>query len=86
MDRVEINETSTVFVGKKAVDLFRLMTLVRGLRMEILGMRLTSKGSTCYAIAKREFGLKGSRQKVLDQLVPIVEAAKSKVPVMREGV
>jgi hypothetical protein len=36
--------------------------------MEIEGMRMTSRGSTCYAIARREFGFKGNRAKVLAQL------------------
>ena len=30
-------------------------------------MRLTAKGSTCYSILKREYGFKGSREKVLEQ-------------------
>ncbi len=81
-DRIEVGKGSTSFVGEGAVHIFRLMTLVRGLRSEIRGMRLTSKGRTCYAMAKEEFGLKGNRQKVLDQLVPLVEAAKARVPVV----
>jgi len=34
---------------------------------EIRGMRLTSKGRTCYAIIKSERGFKGSKVKVYSQ-------------------
>lgn len=49
------------------IHAYRMKTLLIGLRAEVKGMRLTSKGSTCYAQIKKEFGLKGSKQKVLDQ-------------------
>jgi hypothetical protein len=48
------------------IDLFRLKMLQRGLEAEVRGMRLT-RGSNCYAIIKREFGLKGSKVSVLKQ-------------------
>lgn len=44
----------------------REFMLYEGLRMETLhGMRLTSKAPTCYITIKREYGLRGSREKVL---------------------
>ena len=33
--------------------------------MEIKGLRISSRGPTAYSIIKKEFGLKGSKQKVL---------------------
>jgi len=81
-DRIETGEGGTSYVGAGAVDLFRMQTLARGLRRELRGMRLTRKAPTCYSIIKREYGLKGGRQKVLDQfLVLLLEAAKT-VPVV----
>lgn len=48
------------------IQLFRLLTLRAGLRLEIRGLRV-SKGRSCFAIIKQEFGLKGSREEVLEQ-------------------
>ena len=45
----------------------RLLTMRAGLRMELKGLRMT-RGVSCYALIKQETGLKGSKQKVYDQL------------------
>mgnify|MGYP006148082097 CR=1 FL=1 len=44
---------------------FRAKVLLRGLKLETLGM--TKRGQSCYAIIKQEYGLRGSKQKVYDQ-------------------
>ena len=56
---------SNVIVGKQ-IPLFRMKTLLIGLRVEIQGMRMT-RGRSCYAIVKREFGLKGNKESVYAQ-------------------
>jgi hypothetical protein len=57
-----------MFSGKDEIQKFREITLLNGLRLEVkTGMRLTSKAPTCYTIIKREYGLKGNKEKVLDQ-------------------
>ena len=45
---------------------FRLRTLHKMLKLEILGMY--RRGQSVYSIIKQETGLKGSKQKVYDQL------------------
>ena len=50
---------------------FRLRTLHKMLKLEILGM--TRRGQSAYAIIKAETGLKGSKQKVYDQLTEILK-------------
>lgn len=45
---------------------FRMRTLHKMLKLEILGM--TRRGQSAYSIIKQETGLKGSKQKVYDQL------------------
>tara|TARA_R100001244_G_scaffold67113_1_gene55033 strand:+ start:2231 stop:2428 length:198 start_codon:yes stop_codon:yes gene_type:complete len=50
---------------------FRLLTLRKGLEIEIKGMKL-SRGRSCYTIIKREFGFKGNKQKVLTQFNKIL--------------
>ncbi len=50
------------------IELYRLLVLRSALQMEIsTGMRMT-RGRTAYSIAKKEFGFKGSKKKVLSQL------------------
>lgn len=45
------------------------------LRLEIAGMK-RSRSPSAYVIAKRDFGLKGSRQSVLEQLQKIINDYK----------
>jgi len=83
MDRIEVvNGGLVAHVGPTAVNVYRMQTLARGLKMEIMGMRMTRKTRTCYAIIKSEYGLKGNKKKVLAQFLPLVEQAVSKIPVV----
>jgi hypothetical protein len=49
---------------------FRNKVLLSGLRLEILGLK-HSRTST-YSLIKKEFGFKGSKQQVYDQLKAII--------------
>jgi len=50
---------------------FRLHTLKMGLQAELKGMRLT-RGRSCYSIIKKEFGLKGNKEKVLREFTKLI--------------
>ena len=55
---------------------YRELMIYNGLKFEVKTngkMRLT-RGVSCYALAKREYGLKGNREKVLAALKEILEA------------
>jgi len=52
----------TMIAGQQILD-FRLLTLRKGLQLEIKGLRKT--GRSCFQIIKSEFGLRGTRQQVL---------------------
>jgi len=65
-----------VSITGESIMHYRLLTLIQGLKSEIRGMRLTSKGRTCYSIIKSEYGLKGSREKVLVQIQEIMDMIK----------
>jgi hypothetical protein len=80
---ITISNTATVYEGKDSIGLLRLMTMVQGLRLEVKGMRLC-RGRTCYAIAKEEFGLKGSKEKVLAALETILAERKASAVVVDE--
>ncbi len=53
------------------IDRFRVRTLRSALKLEILGM--TRRGVSVYRMVKDEFGFKGSKQKVLDQLLAYIK-------------
>lgn len=54
-----------VLTTPQQIEAFRLRSLRQGLKLEMKGMRLTSKGKTCYAILKG-MGYKGTKQQVFD--------------------
>jgi len=59
------------------IHLFRLKTLRSALRLEMLGM--TRRGRSAYAIIKRDMELKGTKQRVLEQLDVIIEARQGEL-------
>ena len=61
------------------IDLYSIMTKRSALVMEMKGMK--RRGRSAYSIIKEEFGLKGSKQMVFEQLTEIIEAIKQ----YREG-
>jgi hypothetical protein len=50
----------------QAIEMFRMKSLCGALKLEMLGMK--RKGRSVYSIVKKEFGFKGNKQKVLEQL------------------
>ena len=74
---IEVNEYSTTITGAH-IPLYRLMVMASGLKLEIKGIRF-SRGRTCYALAKSEFGFKGNKAKVLAQLQAHIEAVKAEL-------
>lgn len=80
---ITISKNGTqIFDGAAAVNVYRLATIVSGLRLEMKGMRLTAKAPSCFSIAKREFGLKGNKAKVLEQMERILHQARSNVEIV----
>ena len=83
MSHVSITDGATVYIGREATNIVRMITLMHGLRLEVRGMRLT-RGRTCYAIVKQEYGLKGNKQRVLDQFQEILDEAEAQIEVRDE--
>ena len=65
-------ENSIMITGRTSIDNFRILALVKGLKLEILGLK-RGRGKSCYQILKDEFGLKGSKRKIYDQLNQVLE-------------
>ena len=56
------------------IELYALLSLRAALRME--GAGLKGRGQSAYAIAKQELGVKGNKQKVLDQVNQMIQSMK----------
>ena len=56
------------------IELFRLCALRGALKLEVLGM--TRRGRSVYSMVKVEFGLKGSKKRVLEQLEEVITKRK----------
>jgi hypothetical protein len=53
------------------IDLYSIMSKRSALVLEMRGMK--RRGRSAYSLIKEEFGLKGSKQKVFEQLTEIIE-------------
>ena len=56
------------------INMFRMLSLKGALGLEVKGMK--RRGRSAYSIVKEEFGLKGNKQRVLEQFTAIVEQMK----------
>lgn len=61
-----------IIEGEKNITWFHMRTQLSALKLEMLGLK-HSRGSVL-ATVKRQYGLRGHRQSVYDQLSAIVEA------------
>ena len=56
------------------IELYRMMVQKQALKLEMYGMK--TRGRSAYALIKEMYGLKGSKQKVLEQFTRIIEDIK----------
>ena len=52
------------------IDHYRKLVILSGIKLEILGLKM--RGGSRYAMAKREFNLKGNKVSVYNQLADIL--------------
>ena len=57
------------------IALYQMLVLRSALKLEILGLKM-SRGRTAYSAIKKEYNLKGSRQKVYDTMTEIIDTIK----------
>ena len=57
------------------IEMYRLLSLRSALKLECLGMK--RRGQSVYSIVKAEYGLKGNKKSVLQQLEEIIEEVKN---------
>ena len=70
------DETNNMMIADTPykIDLYRLLSLRAALRLEVVGLR--GRGRSAYSIAKQELGIKGNKQKVLDQVNQMIQSMK----------
>jgi len=55
------------------IELYRMHVLHKMLKLELVGIKMNRGGQpTAYSVIKREFNLKGDRQKVYDAMTEII--------------
>ena len=60
-----------IITNPTQINHFRYLTILRGLRLEMRGLKM-SRGMTMYALIKKELGLSGSRESVYNQLADML--------------
>ena len=65
------------FDTPEQIDAFRVRALRGALKLEVLGMR--RGGRSVYSIVKEEFGFKGNKKKVLEQLEAMIKEQDSQM-------
>ena len=74
-----------MIVGIHQTNLFRMKTLLIGLRTEATtGMKLT-RGRSCYSIIKSEYKLKGNKTSVYNQFAQIYNSEVARVLPEKQG-
>ena len=61
----------------EGIELYRLLAIKRGLKAEKMGMRLT-RGPKMTTLLRRQYGLKGNREKLESQLDQMIELCKER--------
>ena len=59
------------------IELYRMHVLHKMLKLEIVGVKMNKGGQpTAYSAIKKEYNLKGSRQKIYDTMTEIINTLK----------
>ena len=57
------------------IDMFRFLSLKSMLKLECLGMK--RRGQSAYSIIKAEYGFKGNKKSVLEQMEKVIKEVKN---------
>ena len=66
---------TTVLATPEQIDMFRFLSLKSMLKLECLGMK--RRGQSAYSIIKAEYGFKGNKKSVLEQMEKIIKEVKN---------
>ena len=69
----------TIADTPQKIELYRMHVLHKMLKLEMLGIKMTKYHQpTAYSVIKKEFNLKGSRQKVYDAMTEVIRTIQIK--------
>ena len=71
----ESKHGTLTITGAEDIGLFRLLALRSALGLEVKGMRI-NRHINAYMLAKREFGFRGNKQRVYEQLCSYIEEVR----------
>ena len=73
------DETNNMMIADtlEKIDLYRIHVLHKMLKLEMLGVKMNKGGQpTAYSAIKKEYNLKGSKQRVWDTFKEMIDATK----------
>lgn len=73
---IEIYKDGGMSITGDSVDFYRMAALKGALSLELKGLK--RRGPSAFSMVKREYGLKGNKQKVYEQFCKLVEEASAK--------
>tara|TARA_B100000214_G_scaffold358761_1_gene319554 strand:+ start:207 stop:494 length:288 start_codon:yes stop_codon:yes gene_type:complete len=75
-DGIESSEGGVMMTGA-GIDFYKLLTIRQALKLQGMGMRLSSKIPQGTTLARKQLGLKGNRESLLLQVEEIIERIQS---------
>jgi hypothetical protein len=68
--------------GSEAIEVYRIATIISGMRLEMLGMKLSRKAPSCFTIARKQYGLKGNKASLFAQMQQVLNDQRAKVSII----
>jgi len=69
---IEVTESGATVITGEHIGLYQLVVLKRGLVAEGRGLKM-SRGASMMTIAKKNYGLKGNREKLIAQVQALID-------------
>lgn len=71
--------------GVDAVEVYRLAALLSGLKLQKVGIRMSSKIPQATSICRKQYGLKGNIDKMITQVEKLLAEQKNQVNYRKEA-
>ena len=83
MSTITTNKNGLMIMdGSEAIEVYRIATIISGMKLEMLGMRLSRKAPSCFTIARKQYGLKGNKASLFAQMQQILIDQRAKVSII----
>ena len=83
MSTITTNKNGLMIMdGSEAIEVYRIATIISGMRLEMLGMKLSRKAPSCFTIARKQYGLKGNKASLFAQMQQVLNDQRAKVSII----